>query len=361
WPYYIQYNLSLQHRLSEHTLVELAYAGSRGIHLVRTGEANLTPRGPRNPQLGSLPLIVTDSNSFYNSFQAGLWRRIAAGLTFRSSYTLSKSIDDQSGPFPSDFVSEPGIAQNFFNRTGDRGRSSFDRRHVFVSSGLYDMPFRTDGWGLRFVRGWQVGGIVTFMSGPPFTATLGSFNNSGTRAQVIADRPNLKSGFDVCHASLGRPEAWFDPNMFSLPPPGEFGNAGRNILCGPGLKTADLTIVKRTPLKERTNLELRVEFFNAFNHPNFSVPVNTQGPTGGAGVHGDAVFLGRKPACNPAQDALGCGIAAPNAGRIFSTATPSRQIQLAARINFKGPDRIPPLLQKVPDTIDEYNDCQIQK
>jgi hypothetical protein len=86
-------------------------------------------------------------------------------------------------------------------------------------------------------------------------------------------------------------------------------------------------------LGEHASLEFRSEFFNVFNHPNFAVPDNTQGPNG-TGGNGDAIFVGRASSCNPATDSLGCGILAGNAGRIFSTVTSARQIQFALKVIF---------------------------
>src|SRR5262249_50949887 len=140
--YYIKYSLDIQRDLTPGVVLDLAYSGARGIHLPRAGEANLTPTGPVNPNFGSLTFIATDANSFYNSFQLSLTKRMARNFSLQASYTLSKSVDDQSGIFPSDWTSESGISQNFYDRTGDRARSSFDRRHVFVSNFVYGLP----GW-----------------------------------------------------------------------------------------------------------------------------------------------------------------------------------------------------------------------
>jgi hypothetical protein len=96
----------------------------------------------------------------------------------------------------------------------------------------------------------------------------------------------------------------------------------------------DFSLLKETALSERLRLQFRAEFFNLFNHANFDVPVNTQGPTGSGG-NGDAIFVGRAGgSCNPASDPLGCGILAPNVGRIFRTVTTSRQIQFALKLMF---------------------------
>jgi hypothetical protein len=122
--------------------------------------------------------------------------------------------------------------------------------------------------------------------------------------------------------------------MFTLPPAGQFGNSGRNTLCGPNLKTVDFSLHKETRFGESARLQFRAEFFNLLNRANFDVPVNTQGPNGSGG-NGDAVFIGRLgPPCQPATDRYACGVLAPNVGRIQRTVTTSRQIQFGLKLTF---------------------------
>jgi len=336
FPYYVKYSLSVQKQLASGTVLEAGYFGARGIHLPRAGEANLTPNmGHVNPNFGSLPIIVTDANSVYHSFQLSVLKTMSRNFQVQTSYTLSKSVDDQSGVFPSDWVSESGVSQNFYNRTGDRARSSFDRRHVFTTNFVYNLP----GLGPQntvsaLLSNWQASGIWTMMSGLPFTANLGTFNNSLTNAANPADRPDVKSGADPCKTITGRPDQWFDPTIFKLPAQGQYGNAGRNTLCGPYFANIDLSLSKTVHLKKEVYLQIRVEAFNALNRTNFSMPVNTQGAAGFGG-NGEAIFTGRQlNGCQPTTDASGCGMFARDAGRIYSTAGNSRQFQVALRLTF---------------------------
>jgi hypothetical protein len=338
FPYLLHHSLSVQRQLGRDFVLQLAYVGARGNHLVRSGEAN--PNEPAlgrrlNPNFGSVPEVVTDAQSFYNSGQVSLQKRTSGGLQFQGSYTWSKLVDDLSGPFPTDSTSDTGVGQDFFNRKGDRGRSSFDRRHVFVFNALWDLPWRVPGskFSRAVSENWSLGGILSLLSGPPFSATLGAFNNSGNLASFPADRPNLRASAVPCAATLGRPEQWFNPTIFTLPPAGSFGNAGRNILCGPGLANVDFSVRKQIPVSERVSLQFRAEAFNVLNHANFDVPVNTPGPNGNGGI-GDAVFLGRRANCQPAIDPMGCGVPAADAGRIARTSTPSRQLQFALKLTF---------------------------
>src|SRR5882762_5000769 len=138
-----------------------------------------------------------------------------------------------------------------------------------------DLPAIQRGSGASW---WEAGASVelSLLSGPPFTANLGSFNNSENGANFPADRPDLNTGIKPCSLSTGNPAAWFNPTgVFTLPPAGEYGNAGRNIMCGPPLKDFDFNVSKKVRLQQRVGLEFRADLFNLFNHPNLNVPVNT--------------------------------------------------------------------------------------
>ena len=140
---------------------------------------------------------------------------------------------------------------------------------------------------------------------------------------TVAGAPvNLECG--VCGTSgakVGTATCWFNPGAFALPPPGQFGTAGRNILRGPGFAQLDLALQKGFQVREGTKIVLRAETFNLLNHPNFAVPSNTQSPLT-LGGNGDAVF----------KDAA--GHFANNVGKIFSTVDSARQIQLGVRFLF---------------------------
>jgi hypothetical protein len=334
-PYALSYNFQIQQELTPNTLVTAGYVGSRGNHLTRSGEANPTafspatgfnPAGPRlNPSFpGSILRIVTDAQSFYNSFQLGVQHRTSKGLFFQASYTLAKSIDDASGPFLSDFLSEVGPVQDLFNRKGNRGLSAFDTRHNFVFNALYELPLgpgkalgsSLTGAAARLVEGWQIGGILSLNAGFPFLVRHAD-NHSLNGELFVADRPNLAPG---AHCTiLGDPTRWFDPSVFLAQPAGFYGNAGRNICSGPNFRNLDFSILKNTRIGERVNVQFRTEFFNIANHPNFGPPTNTPNPNGQGG-NGDALFA--------------AGARLPTAGQIFRTVNTSRQIQFGLKILF---------------------------
>ena len=154
-----------------------------------------------------------------------------------------------------------------------------------------------------------------------------AFDNADLQSLLTSERPDLVGNpyRGVCPngAKVGTPSCWVNPSAFSLPPAGQFGNAGRNILRGPAFAQFDLALQKSFKLTEGTKITFGAEAYNLFNHPNFAVPSNTQSPLT-LGGNGDAVFA--------RADATGSF--ANNVGRIFTTVGTGRQIQLDARFTF---------------------------
>jgi len=229
-------------------------------------------------QFADIDILESRGNSNYQSLQARFQQRFDHGLTAMAAYTWSKSIDDASGFFSS--AGDPNFPQNSHNVNADRGLSSFDLRNRFSLSYSYDLPF---GKG-RLRGGWQTYGIWTFQSGRPFTvALLPDFDNSNTGESILGfganDRPNVLRNPTLANPTV---ERWFDTSAFVIPPTGNFGNAGRNILTGPGLQTINISLVKNTVLSERATLQFRAEAFNLLNHVNLDLPDNFVGsPTFG--------------------------------------------------------------------------------
>jgi hypothetical protein len=124
------------------------------------------------------------------------------------------------------------------------------------------------------LRGWQTNGVWTFQTGRPFTVTLlPGVDNSNTGIPSIqfgvVDRPNLVGDPNLSNQSA---DHWFNTGAFAISPYGTFGNAGRNILTGPGFSSVDISAIKNTPLREGLMLQFRAEFFNLLDHPNFNLP-----------------------------------------------------------------------------------------
>lgn len=326
FPYALQYNLNLEREVAPGTILSAGYFGARGNHLTREAEEN--PFEPAlghryNPNLQSpLLAVLTDAQSFYNSFQVSVSKDYSHGLSLQAFYTFAHSIDDASASLNvAEAVNEAPTSQDIFDRKGDRGRSGFDIRHNFVGNIVYELPF---GRGSRILGGWQVSGITSVHSNVPFTPVL-AFDNADLQSLDISERPNLigdpYSGACPNGSRVGTSSCWFNPSAFTLPPPGQFGTASRNSLEGPGFAEFDLALQKAFQMVEGKKITFGVEAYNLFNHPNFAVPSNTQSPLT-LGGNGDAIF----------QDAA--GRLADNVGRIFTTVGSAREIQLDARFTF---------------------------
>ncbi|MEW6730016.1 MAG: TonB-dependent receptor, partial [Acidobacteriota bacterium] len=323
-PYNIQYNLSIQRALPGNWSLTLGYAGSRGNHLLRLADANLAPesmvngnkvyhpeRGRRNPNFAGIFQRSSDAQSFYNALQVSLIKQMSNGIRGQLAYTFSRTIDDSSGINSQDFGNVVQYGLDFYDRTVDRGLSAFHVKHNLTFNSSYELPFGKNAKGVRGVllRGWQVNNITSIRSGNPFTVRVG-FNRSGnlnTTSFSAHERPNIKSGVDPI---LGGSDRYLNPAAFELAAANQRGNLGRNTLIGPGLVSLDLSVVKTIELNDSRRLHFRIETFNLPNHPNFAVP-------SGLIVFGSAL-----------------GMPAPNFGRITSTATTSRQIQLGMKFEF---------------------------
>jgi hypothetical protein len=246
-------------------------------------------------------------------------KRSTQNLFWQVSYTFEHSVDDASVDFSVDSVNDPPASQSIFDRKGSRGRSSFDIRQNFVANAAYQLP--KSG---RLLGGWQIAAIASVHSGTPFTPVL-SFDNADVQSLLIPERPNLVGNpyAGVCPngAKVGALSCWFNPGAFAVPPAGQFGNAGRNMLRGPAFAQLDLSLHKDFAIAQQKKLTVGVEAYNLFNHPNFGVPSNTQSAFS-LGGNGDAAF----------KDAA--GDFADNAGQILTTAGTGRQYQLTGRFSF---------------------------
>ena len=210
-----------------------------------------------------------------NGMTAGVNRRFANGLLFQGSYTHGNSRDTWSGGLigGSDFENGAGSATNYNHPENELGPSSYDVRHTLVFNAVYQLPFGRSATGAarRFVQGWQAGVVANYASGVPFTPFIGFDYAKDLSSDPNPQKPDWAPGFNPGNAIAGSPDNWYNANAFVLPPPGEYGNVGRNTLRGPDLKMVDLSIFKNTQIG-RQNLQFRVEIFNLFNRANFATP-----------------------------------------------------------------------------------------
>jgi len=373
--YFHQYNAGGQYLLRRDLLVEVAFVGTRGLGLIRdiainqaqlaspqhpilnavTGQtittntpANAGLRAPyQGVEVGSFLQIQSTAQSTFNSLQMSLTKRLSRGVQFLASYTYGKSIDNASGG--SDSTGETrdtiNIAGNQLNNRANRGLSDFDRTHRFVLSYLWDLPrpaFASHSTAGRLLFGnWQIGGIVTAMSGLPIDIIDGGSGslyglNGGNNAFV---RPSWALGANAGMATGNIPAGYFfNPLAFVRPvvlagqliPSSngtaianatgtDFGNVGRNVLRGPGQVNMDFSVIKRFPFAETRNIELRAEFFNLFNHPNFANPVSNLSAVPSTSIDANTGRITGSPG---------------DFGRVTSTSNNPRLIQFAVKLNF---------------------------
>jgi hypothetical protein len=333
-PTVVSYSLTLERLLTPSTNLSVGYIGSHGYHGLLSIDANVplpaicpaapcpagypagllyfAPNAPRaNPALANTTHWFSWGNSRYDGLQVDFSRRFSRGLQFRAAYTFSKNLDEGSSLANAISSSTNAFTMSPLQPRLDYGRSSFDTRHSLSANVTYDLPFgRTKAAGAnslpeKLISDWQVSVIGAAQIGLPFSPQLG-FNptNDGDTRNPI--RPSLNPAF-TGKIILGGPNKYFDPNAFVVPLNGTYGNAGRDILGGPGLNEIDLSMTKKMPITEHYNLQFRGEIFNLLNHANFNTP-------------------------NPIVFTSASGGTSPTAGVITSTTTTSRQIQFGLKL-----------------------------
>jgi hypothetical protein len=280
--YASQWFVDVQRELPLDTVATLSYIGSSSKHMVWTRNLNqpLTP-GPgaiqiRRPFPFFNGITVRDpgGSANYNAFTAKAEKRFSRGMTFLVSYTWSHAIDDAAGTLNDG----TGGFRNVYDISLERGNSQYDLRHNFIASFVYDLPFgRGRAFGADWhpllngvLGGWQLGGILFLRSGEPFSVTV-----SGDIANTGAANYANRIGEGTLPSSERSIDGWFDTSAFTVPAQYTIGNAGRNILFGPGSRSMDVKIGKNWMLTEGTRLEFRMEMFNFTNTPNFGNPNGT--------------------------------------------------------------------------------------
>jgi hypothetical protein len=320
-PFMEQWHVHVDRDLGHRTVAEIGYIGSKGHNLPFYGDPNTTPSetGPdgvkrlvsgaslRYPSWGRVRTRINEARSIYHGMTASLNKRYSNGWQAQASYTFGNSKDTWSGGQigGSDFDNGAGSATDWWDPEYEYGPSSYDIRHTLVVNAVYVLPFGAGRSGFvgSLIKGWQVGGVAQFSSGLPFTP-LESYDQVGDgQSDDGVQKPNVTGAVSYPRTA----DQWFDPAAFSVPAAGVFGNARRNSLRAPGLKVADLSLFKNQQVG-RFQTQFRLEAFNAFNWVNLGLPNST-------------IFNAS-------------GVANPTAGRITSTSTPARQIQLGLKFMF---------------------------
>jgi outer membrane receptor protein involved in Fe transport len=343
-PQYDSFNLEVQRELTRDIVVRVGYVGSKGTGLFesidgnpvvfRNDPANSATNPPvrTNPTVGPIRLRANSGNSIYHSMQASLEKRLTRGFSAGVHFTYSSFIDTMSEIF-NNSNSEIALAQDPYNRSLERGRSSYDRPLRLAGNAVYELPFFRDQKGFvgHVLGGWQMNAFLNFQSGAPFsplngtdpTGTLGGLAS----AVGIATRSNIYTQLDISRMSVEQlfaidqqlraqalqqaqqvvatlpantqsgPLAVALPNtLFTVSqgrvvrapngtltavvdfvglPTGRVGSAGRNILRADGINNIDFGILKNTRISETQKIQLRADFFNFTNTRDFGTPNST--------------------------------------------------------------------------------------
>jgi hypothetical protein len=322
--YVMQWNFNVQREVAPGTIAMLGYAGSRGVHLpyfvndFNMVLPNATPQGyvwpagvaKLNPAVGQIAGTLWNTDSYYHSFQTQITEHMHKGFQVSAAYTFARSIDTGTSSLASDTFTNT-VQRLFFDPKTGRGLSDFDIRHNLTVSSIWQIPGTKGSAVLKALAGgWQLGGTLRAATGTPFTPTI-SGDPLGMKSSSTFGFPDvLNTG--SCNGSLvnsGNPDHYIRTECFAFPSPANrLGNAGRNILTGPGLLNLDTSLFKNFNVGEVLRLQFRTEFFNILNHSNFAPPVQNLSLFG---ANGSVVST---------------------AGFITSTLTTSRQIQFGLKV-----------------------------
>jgi hypothetical protein len=331
-----QFSVSVQGEPTQGWLLDVGYVGARGTHLLRSRSLNQAQhasvtnpvRGVTEDTVANIPLRVpvmgvpadslyyveSEGNSWYNGLEVSLTKRLGHGLQFIASYTFSKALDTDGADIN---ATSAGTALTIGDQNSARqrwGRASFDRTHRFVFGPIWTLPGPARGFEHWFLAGWDVAAVVTIQSGSALTIADTNANNvfgiSEDRAQLTGSC--AKNQFVRGGPIQSKLNGYFNNSCITTPPiigadgvGTAFGNSQTGIVDGPGQANLDLAVTKTLLLpwpREKSTVQLRAEFYNAFNHPQFGNP--------------DTNYT------------------SPTFGVISSTAVNSRVGQLALRLNY---------------------------
>jgi hypothetical protein len=267
-----------------------------------------------NPNAGIIKALTWQGSSFYDALEVEIRKNISHGLQIQGPYTWAKNIDTGSASLAADAFLNSVTSPLLFDMKLERGLWDFNIGQNLVINSTWEVPALKLASGVAewVLSGWELGGIYKASSGVPFTVRINgdalgenSFDPYDVSNRV--SRPNCRT-----LTNPGNPDKYIKTQCFTFPVPANLrGNAGRNVLIGPGLSNFDFALFKNNQIKrisENFNVQFRIELFDIFNRTNFSPPLSNT-----------CVF-----------DRLGNPIA--SAGKITSTQTTSREIQLALKL-----------------------------
>lgn len=281
---YVQmWNLNVQRELKGNIVLNIGYTGTKGTRLDIVTAPNRGPDGLLLPDVQAFLFETSQGSSIMNAGTLRVRKRFTHGLAFGGTYTFSKSLDNASSIGGGATV----VAQDSNDLAGERGLSSFDQRQRLSADWTYELPFGEQRKWLshpgkieKIFGEWQWSGSLVFATGNPFTVrVLGNFLNvaQGTNGTLRADTTG--EPFNISNPTV---QQWFNTAAFTLPPAGQFGDSGRNVLIGPTTYVFNMSMSKNFQMKDNMAFEIRADATNVFNTPQFtSIDTIVNSPTYG--------------------------------------------------------------------------------
>jgi hypothetical protein len=283
-PYVQQWNLTLEKQLPSKIVARASYRGFRTVEIPYQLDLNMPPAStnPANqnvfyyPNFYQINYVEDGGIQKMNALDLAIERKLTNGVTFQSQYTWAKNISDAGDDYE---VNVSGLnTLDPYNRALDMGNVSYNPRHRWVTSVLYNLPF---GRGKQFasnvnpalerlVGGWQMSAIFVAQSGQfltPVDSSIDPTNNRSINTGQV--RPDCLSNPNLSNPT---PNDWFNLAAFAVPANGSYGTCGRGIIVGPGIVNLDLGVFKDIRLSERAKFQIKATASDALNHPLFSVP-----------------------------------------------------------------------------------------
>lgn len=275
-PYSMHFTLGIQRELMPDLVLETAFVGTRGVKFLMQRWANLVDRqtGLRpNPLLNVNYYVDHSQQTVYTSWQTSLRKRYSKNLSGSAHYTWGKGLSTSGGDIGAYYQGDAtaDVTQDFFNPKRDRGPSSGDITHYFISEWLYEPPklSNVNNALLRHaLGGWQLAGVFHAQTGEPITVTQNSVIPTSRPDYVggPAVNTNYRNSLQYLNPAAFEPVAVNATSRATIRP----GTAGNGFLRQPGAWNLDFSLAKNFSLTERVSFQLRSDMFNAFNHTNLT-------------------------------------------------------------------------------------------
>jgi hypothetical protein len=285
-----QWNLTIERDLGFGTALRLSYNGSHGKDLGRQGNADqLAPNTTGYtagsplllyPDFGLVQIETNGGRSNYHSLTTALTKRLSRGIQFQTSYTYVRNLTNAQGYNPTSFASEAGgLVTDLRDTNIDYGDMAYTRRHRFLSTFLYQLPFgNTPSTLSQIIGGWELGGVLLFQSGPFMTVTVAGADPSGSGFPLLIGngRADLVPGVSI-YADTKTPQRWLNPAAFAVPKSniGRYPTSPVGNVVGPGTQAISVSLTKSVRIKESVRFQIGAQAANLLNHVNYAPPNTT--------------------------------------------------------------------------------------